>query len=145
MGVLDTDHRSLLERINSPEGQRLNVRPEAQENEDPVTTIISYEEHVRGRMAVIANANSMAKQIEAFGKLHQQLKNYCSLKVLDFSDRAAIEFQRLRKEYRRLATMDLKIAAIAISQNAVLLSRNLRDFQQINGLQVEDWTREASS
>jgi tRNA(fMet)-specific endonuclease VapC len=37
--------------------------------------------------------------------------------------------------------MDLKIAAIAISRKAILLSRNLRDFQQVSGLQVEDWTK----
>ena len=36
-------------------------------------------------------------------------------------------------------TMDLKIAAIAISHNALLLSRNLLDFQKVPGLRVEKW------
>jgi predicted nucleic acid-binding protein len=35
--------------------------------------------------------------------------------------------------------MDLKIAAIALVHNATLLSGNLRDFQQIPDLHVEDW------
>jgi tRNA(fMet)-specific endonuclease VapC len=33
----------------------------------------------------------------------------------------------------------LKIAAIAIANDALLLSANLRDFEQVPGLRVEDW------
>jgi tRNA(fMet)-specific endonuclease VapC len=35
--------------------------------------------------------------------------------------------------------MDLKIAAIAITEQATLLTRNHRDFGQITALQSEDW------
>ena len=35
--------------------------------------------------------------------------------------------------------MDLKIASIALAANATLLSRNLRDFQRIPNLSVENW------
>lgn len=35
--------------------------------------------------------------------------------------------------------MDLKIVAIALVQDALLLSSNLRDFRQVPGLRVEDW------
>jgi len=38
--------------------------------------------------------------------------------------------------------MDLKIASIAISQNALLISRNLSDYEHIPNLRVEDWTKE---
>jgi tRNA(fMet)-specific endonuclease VapC len=40
---------------------------------------------------------------------------------------------------QRLGTMDLKIAAIAISRSATLLTRNLSDFGKISNLQVENW------
>jgi tRNA(fMet)-specific endonuclease VapC len=36
--------------------------------------------------------------------------------------------------------MDLKIAAIVLSHDATLLSRNLMDFRKVPGLKVEDWT-----
>jgi tRNA(fMet)-specific endonuclease VapC len=40
-----------------------------------------------------------------------------------------------------VGTMDLKIAAIALSRNATLLSANLADFRQVPRLKVLDWTR----
>jgi tRNA(fMet)-specific endonuclease VapC len=35
--------------------------------------------------------------------------------------------------------MDLKIATIALVHDALLLSANLRDFQQVPDLRVADW------
>ncbi len=37
--------------------------------------------------------------------------------------------------------MDLKIASIAISRGAILVSRNLRDFEGIPNLTVKDWSK----
>jgi tRNA(fMet)-specific endonuclease VapC len=62
-------------------------------------------------------------------------------KMLSF-DRASIQqFEQLRASYRRLGQNDLKIAAIAIVQNAVLLNRNQKDFALIAELDSEDWSR----
>jgi predicted nucleic acid-binding protein len=41
----------------------------------------------------------------------------------------------------QIGTMDLKIAAITLTNDATLLSRNLADFGKIPGLRVEDWSR----
>jgi predicted nucleic acid-binding protein len=35
--------------------------------------------------------------------------------------------------------MDLKISATALAKDALLLSANLHDFQQVPGLRVENW------
>ena len=36
-------------------------------------------------------------------------------------------------------TQDLKIASLALANDALLLSANLRDFEQVSGLSVESW------
>jgi tRNA(fMet)-specific endonuclease VapC len=60
--------------------------------------------------------------------------------LLDFDAAASHEFVRLRKGGIRIGTMDLRIAAIALAHDALLISRNLVDFQKVPGLRVEDWT-----
>jgi tRNA(fMet)-specific endonuclease VapC len=82
----------------------------------------------------------VSQQIDAYRKLHHHLDTYKEIEVLEFSEKAATEFQGLRKSASRVGTLDLKIAAIALANGAKLLSRNLADFRRIPNLEVEDWT-----
>jgi len=140
MVILDTDHVSLLEWAESPEAQRLGARLEHLTTEKIATTIISFEEQTRGWLTSLAKSRTMAQQIQAYQRLKRHLVNYCRIVVLDFDEAAAAEFQRLRKSRLRVGTMDLKIAAVVLSHNATLLTRNLVDFRHVPGLKVEDWT-----
>jgi len=130
---------SVLERREQPAVGHLLRRLAEWPASQVMTTVISDEEQMRGWMAYIAQARSMAHQITAYGRLLSHLENYCRIPVLGF-DEAAAEFQRLRRRHRRLGTMDLKITAIVLSHEAILLSRNLDEFSQIPNLQVDNWT-----
>ncbi len=140
MLVLDTDHMSLLES-GAEESGRLRERLADVPPDDIATTIISYEEQMRGWMAYVARAKSMSQQLKAYRRLRQHLDNYRQVTVLDFDEAAVEEFQRLQRERIRIGTMDLKIAAIALSRNATLLSRNAVDFNKVPNLKLEDWTK----
>lgn len=139
MLILDTDHMSLLE-WDSGSAARLRERLAECEEQDVATTVVNYEEQIRGWTAFIAKARSLDSQVEAYRRLRNHLDNYRQIPVLDFDEAAAAVYQRLRRAKIRVGAMDLKIAAIAISVDAILLSRNLSDFQKIPGLRCEDWS-----
>jgi tRNA(fMet)-specific endonuclease VapC len=139
MLVLDTDHMSLLE-WGSDSAARLRERLADYDEDQVATTIVNYEEQMRGWMAYVASTRSLAQQVEAYRRLRSHLDNYRQVPVLDFDDVAARIFQELRRARIRIGTMDLRIAAIVLSLDATLLSRNRRDFVKVPGLKIEDWT-----
>ena len=138
MYVLDTDHMSLLE-WGGEGSARLRERLADLENDQVATTIISYEEQIRGWAAFIARAKSPLQEVTAYQRLRQQLANYCQIPLLDFDERAAHLLEQLRSSKIRVGTMDLKIAAIVIVNNATLLTRNTVDFGKVPGLTFNDW------
>ncbi len=139
MLVLDTDHMSLLEWGSEAAGalreHLADVPPD-----QVATTIISFEEQMRGWMAFIARAKSTNRQLHAYQRLGRHLENYRQIPVLLFDEAANDELLHLRRSRVRLGSMDMKIASIALSRDATLLSRNLTDFVKVPGLKVEDWT-----
>lgn len=141
MYIFDTDHLSVLEH-GGVNAQHLKQKLANLSPIQVAASIISYEEQIRGWLSYIAKVKTVEQQVEAYKKLRKQLKNYCALPVLEFDLQAAQEFQRLRKVYPRLGAMDLKIASVALTNKAVLLTRNSTDFGQIAGLSIEDWTQE---
>jgi tRNA(fMet)-specific endonuclease VapC len=140
MVVLDTEPMSLLEWSGAQGSAKLQARLATLQPVEVVTTIISYEEQVRGWMAYIARLRSVTQQVDAYRRLHRQLDNDCRIPVLVSDAPAAVTFQRLCRTRLRMGTMDLKIAAIVLSREATLRSRNLADLGRVPGLQVEDWT-----
>jgi tRNA(fMet)-specific endonuclease VapC len=91
-------------------------------------------------MARIASpVTSGPEQVGIYERMQESLTAAMKLGLLPFDDDAATVFVALRKEFRRLGTMDLKIAAICLVHDATLLTRNLVDFAKIPDLRVENW------
>ena len=59
--------------------------------------------------------------------------------ILPFDEAAARQFDNLRRQKLRIGSRDLKIAATALVDHALLLSANLIDFKRVPGLRVENW------
>lgn len=72
---------------------------------------------------------------------HQQFLNL--FVSLPFDDNAALIYGEIRAQLRALGTPigpnDLQIAAIALANNLILVTHNLREFSRVNGLPIEDW------
>ena len=139
MIVLDTDHVVVLKYPESPRHAALMANMNASPDQDFATTAITIEEQMRGWLALIRRSGDVHKQIPAYERLVELFDFFSRWNVVPFDRPAADEFARLRKEGIRVGTMDLKIATIALVNGALLLSANLRDFEQVPGLRVEDW------
>lgn len=111
----------------------------ASEDETFAATIVSAEEQMRGWLALLNKLRDVRGQIPAYTRLAEMFEFYAAWDVLPFDVAAADEFERLRKARVRIGSQDLKIASIALSRGAMLLSANLRDFRQVPGLRVESW------
>jgi tRNA(fMet)-specific endonuclease VapC len=147
MYVLDTDHLSLMQR-NGLAGRRILARLAGLSVAQVASTVISYEEQVKGRLLVLSQAQTAERVTSAYSGLQQIAEDYRSIALLPFDHTAFDTARQLRKRYRRLGAMDLKIAALAepllrrivLAQDAILLTRNRSDFGQIEGLRWEDWS-----
>lgn len=65
------------------------------------------------------------------------------LDVRPFSSEAALEFGIIQNELKQLSRptgeMDALIAAVARSTGDIIVTNNIRDFQNIPNLELEDW------
>lgn len=139
MYILDTDHVSILER-NGKNAEFLKLKLKNINSQKIAVTIIAYQEQIQGWLSLINKSKNINEQVNIYQRLKKQLTNYCQILIIDFDEKAAEEFEKLRKKYRNIGTMDLKIASIVIVNKAVLLTRNTSDFGQIKDLLIENWT-----
>lgn len=81
--------------------------------------------------------------IEDLAMAYQSLANItdylAGFTLLPFDKEAAARFLKLRKQGVRIGTMDLRIACIVMEHDAVLLTRNRKDFEKVPGLKFENW------
>ncbi|HMS39328.1 MAG TPA: type II toxin-antitoxin system VapC family toxin [Pyrinomonadaceae bacterium] len=141
MLILDTDCLSIFQRERHFDTSILRANLSHFDSEDIAVTIITYEEQMRGWMAFIAKAKTVEQQVYAYQKLNGFLENFRKINVLPFDETAAKIYKDLKSQKIRIGSMDLKIASIAISRKAILVSRNLKDFEAVPDLVVNDWTR----
>ncbi len=139
MTLLDTDHPSILTNARASGQAALRGRMEAAGTEEFGVPVVAAEEQCRGWLAEITRQRNPTKQVPAYESLAKLFDFLGAWEIVLFDLRAAEQYQRLRRQLRRLGSQDLKIAAIALVNGARLLSANLRDFQQVPGLHVENW------
>jgi tRNA(fMet)-specific endonuclease VapC len=138
MIILDTDHISVLQHAQSDAAQQLRQRL-ADSGEPVATTSVTVEEQCRSWLALINRYSDVRRQVTYYDRFVEAIRFFAKWRILPFDERAADEFQRHRRGRVRIATTDLKIAAVALVQGGMLLSSNLRDFERVPGLRVEDW------
>jgi tRNA(fMet)-specific endonuclease VapC len=139
--LLDTDHLSVFTDERDPRHNLLNLRLEAAA-EQVACTIVNGEELLRGWLALIHRLSEVHRQLPAYDRLGQLFNVLTDWEIVSFDDRAADKFTNLRRQRVRIGTKDLKIASIALVNDALLVTSNLRDFALVPALRCEDWLRQ---
>ncbi|MCI0485749.1 MAG: type II toxin-antitoxin system VapC family toxin [Blastocatellia bacterium] len=133
--VFDTDHVTLHQH-NHPQ---VIAKLQTCAPENVAVTVVTLQEQMRGRLAQIERRG--VNLTLAYDQLRATAEYFCGLTVLPFDAEAQLQFQRLRERKIRIGTLDLRIAAIVLSRNAILITRNQRDFERVPGLSTEDWSQ----
>jgi tRNA(fMet)-specific endonuclease VapC len=136
--LFDTDHLTLYQYTNPNLGERL--RNLDYRVHQLVTTAINYQEQISGRFEQVRRAKKSAEIVSAYQLLQETIKFFEAWDIVPYVDQAENHFKAARKMGIRIGTMDLRIASIALSLDATVVTRNRKDFQQVPQLKFEDWS-----
>lgn len=136
--VLDTDHVSLLQRGHPAVSARVLATPPDQ----LAVSVITFEEQLGAWYTQVRKARDVEKLARAYEGLFEVLEDAKRIRILPFSRPAIARYGQLRSLHRRTGRMDLSIAAIVLESGAVLVTRNRADFDPIEGLAIQDWSRD---
>ena len=136
MILLDTDAFSLHQFGHERFLKRFQTA-----NEVPAITVITQVEALRGRHDRLWKAEDGVHLLRAQQGLIHTMRHLELFQVVLFDDAIVAEFDRLRqnKKLKKIGRGDLLIASIVLSKRATLITRNLKDFRQVPGLQIENW------
>lgn len=138
--VVDTDILSLYQRTHPQVCTR--IRLVRQNNLIIKTTVITVEEQYGGRLAQIRKAQNPEALILAYDLLTATFSLFSQLEILKYDRSADDYFRQFRQQGIRIGTQDLRIASIVLAHSGILVTRNQKDFGQVPGLTIEDWSLE---
>lgn len=113
----------------------------------PISALGKFNQH-HGHMAL--SAITVAELVHGAEKSAQPERNlavvedFCSrLSILPYGEREAYQYGQIRAALERMGqpigVNDLHIAAQARSQGLTLVTNNLREFERVPGLLLENW------
>ncbi|MEA5550719.1 type II toxin-antitoxin system VapC family toxin [Anabaena cylindrica UHCC 0172] len=135
--ILDTDCVSLI-LYNHPQLIANTAKHQV------AITIITVQELFNGWVNRINDPSQINNLPQLYSKLWTTVKYLQTMEILDFTSEADHCLKQLLKDNPPLRKnrlqKDMRIGAIALSIGATVVTRNQKDFTQIPGLKIEDWT-----
>jgi tRNA(fMet)-specific endonuclease VapC len=135
--ILDTDTLTHLHAGHHRVLQRLHDLTDSEVR----TTIITKIELLRGRYDYMLKAATGSELLRAQQLLTRTEALLELLQILPFDEAARLRFDQLRvsRGARGIGRADLLIASITLAHHATLVTRNVRHFRQILGLDIVNW------
>ncbi len=137
--LLDTDHISLALRGDPKIVDRIQTLRKSQW----ATSVISIQEIFNGWIGRLNDPRYQNQQVELYTRLWKSNEFFQRAQVLNFDTSADNTDKQLIQNHphlnKRRLEKDVKIASVAIANQAILVTRNQRDFVLVPGLEIEDW------
>ena len=137
MRLLDADTLTHLHAQHPRVVQRLR------QCDDPEIgiSIVTKAEVLRARCEFLLKAADGEQVLRAQHWLEVSEALFLEMIIVPFDDGAARELKRLQnhKTAKNIGFADLLVASVALANRAKLVTRNLRHFQQVPGLDFENW------
>jgi tRNA(fMet)-specific endonuclease VapC len=135
--ILDTDTLTHLHAGHPRVVQHLQKL----DDPDVAIPIITRIELLRGRYDYLLKAATGGELLKAQQLLTRTESLLSLLPTLPFDQAASVRFDQLRtvKRIRKIGRADLLSASIPLARQATLVTRNVRHFRVIPGLQVVNW------
>ena len=131
--MLDTDTCIFLMRGESP---ALAARVQSVPLQQQVMSAVTFAELTYGVQVSAAAKRKQNQSVLDSLVLH--------LAVLDWPQDAAKHYAEIRADLKKrgaqLGAADLMIAAHARAMGAIVVTNNVKDFDRVKGLEVENWT-----
>ena len=132
--MLDTDTCIFLMRGESP---ALAAKVQSVPLQQQVMSAVTFAELTYGVQASAAAKRKQNQSVLDSLVLH--------LAVLDWPQDAAKHYAEIRTDLKKrgaqLGAADLMIAAHARAMGAIVVTNNVKDFERVKGLAVENWTK----
>jgi tRNA(fMet)-specific endonuclease VapC len=111
-------------------------------------TVVTAEEICQGWLSEINKRNNKTSQASrlllAYAEFQKALEFFKITQIIGFDDNSYKHFVALRLLLGKRNSNDMKIAAIALSVNATLVTRNRQDFEKVPNLAIADWSVESA-
>jgi tRNA(fMet)-specific endonuclease VapC len=135
--VLDTDTISLFQHDHPAVSAAVQRHPLS----DLAITVLTVEEQLSGWYNELRKAKKPAALAAVYHRMALTVRFLGRLPILSFTEAAIDRYEGLRGLKLKVRKTDLRIAAIVLENDATLVTRNRRDFIQVPGLRIDDWSR----
>jgi tRNA(fMet)-specific endonuclease VapC len=135
--LLDTDTVTLVQAGHTTLLANMRARLDANIN----ISALSIQEQMQGwlgRLNRLQAPPQMAAWYDRF--VHYLFPIWKRFTILPFTEPAIRRFEHLKSLRLNVGPMDLRIAAVALENGLIVVTRNRRDFGRVPGLVSDDWS-----
>ena len=105
-----------------------------------VISAVTLAEVMRGMLNLLQRMEKAGKDAAGYAALLRVDYALHRFPLVQYADSAHTHFVEFAPSIRRLGRPDCQIAAIALANEYIIVTRNVRHFSQIPGVLCEDWT-----